>query len=621
MSTPLVFNAPASKPSAINAPASSDLRNAASVKDPLQLVLDYCQWLDQNPLGVSLSSGQLLGKAGGALVGVTYDSTPADGAVPVWATASGTQKTLRAASYLLEETNPATVGSVRLGRNSEVRWDSTNRILFVLDGVTCYQGDTTAQWNSTWDTVLIASDTGGSSIDMDGTGTVEVTAPSGAFTVTSYGAVVTSTAGATLLATAGNLSLTATAAAAVATLGAGTGGSLATVELDASTGFVGIKTAGTVRLLVGSSSIEVSVAAVSFSQSLSSPSIVQAAKSSDAATQTLLIQAQDAYSSATTNKVGGVLNLGGGRGKVAGTDLAGDVRINLGSTVSSVSARCRFDVGTFASPTTILEILDAGSSYMNVRNPGNRHVSLLSGADLALQAGSGGAWIGVGSTADMQIWTGSGTRAFIWKHASSTTSLTLTLTGSATTLEFAKDQASTIKVAIPTSDVAAKDLTVEPGAPYASATGANRAGGDIVKQLHSPTNSGTTYARESAQWGTSSPPTWDRTVRVSSLTAPAGVVAASWPVPTGTAPAVRVMVSARRASDGVSAVYIIHVGLKNPSGTASKLGSEVIDSFTEAGSAGWSCAVRVTSPDLEVLVSNDGTVKWTVAIEPVYQVS
>ena len=41
----------------------------------------------------------------------------------------------------------------------------------------------------------------------------------------------------------------------------------------------------------------------------------------------------------------------------------------------------------------------------------------------------------------MQIWTGSGTRAFIWKHASSTTSLTLTLTGSATTLEFAKDQA------------------------------------------------------------------------------------------------------------------------------------------------------------------------------------
>lgn len=47
MPASLTFNDPATKPESIDAPAPSDARTAASVKNPLQLLLDYCQWLDQ----------------------------------------------------------------------------------------------------------------------------------------------------------------------------------------------------------------------------------------------------------------------------------------------------------------------------------------------------------------------------------------------------------------------------------------------------------------------------------------------------------------------------------------------------------------------------------------------
>lgn len=47
MGSPLVFNDPAVKPESIDAPAPSDPRTAASVKDPMQGLLDYCQWLYQ----------------------------------------------------------------------------------------------------------------------------------------------------------------------------------------------------------------------------------------------------------------------------------------------------------------------------------------------------------------------------------------------------------------------------------------------------------------------------------------------------------------------------------------------------------------------------------------------
>lgn len=376
----------------------------------------------------------------------------------------------------------ATAGDVRLPSaafvSSRNAADNANRPVIVLDdtGVLAF-GSTTAAW---------ATDLQGDTVACTASG-----------------------AGVTLTASA--------AGGAVAAL-AGTGGSLCTLVLDASGAALTCSIAGTNRFSCSSTRFDLNIDNLGWKEGVSAPSLQQAIRTTDALPSPLSVVAQTAYASAAgANKVGAALTLAGGRGATPGTDLAGAVAVNLGSLVGATSGKFKIQSGTLASPTTVLDVQDQ-SPYLTMLVPASaRHLSITSGADLALSCGAGGSWYGIGvakaqilGPTNLHLDVGSGTRYVRIGHNASTgadsgtESLRVELDGSATSLRFGKGQTSTIYVEAPTTDVAPKDLTCSPAAPFGAATGGNRKPGDMVDALGAPTNSGTTHAQKRTTRGASS---------------------------------------------------------------------------------------------------------------------
>lgn len=122
-----------------------------------------------------------------------------------------------------------------------------------------------------------------------------------------------------------------------------------------------------------------------------------------------------------------------------------------------------------------------------------------------------------------------------------------------------------------TSDVVPGDMTDQTQAPYASATGANRKPGNLLHQLNTPTNSGTTYAKRSAKWGTKYRQDDEHGHRSSTGATPdiiGAITLAANEVVSGFA-----IITAEITATGESAAYILAFAAKQVGGTAALIGA------------------------------------------------
>lgn len=222
--------------------------------------------------------------------------------------------------------------------------------------------------------------------DVDISASADASIASATITQTATGAVsIHGGAASSLACTAGDLSVSADSSTAAASVAAGTGGNRVAMTCDANDDSIYCSVNGAQYLKLKSSAVRVDVASLAFEPTVASPIIQQQQRATDAATQTLRVAAQDAYGSAVTNKTGGDLELGGGRGKVAGTDADGHVRLNIGSLVSGASRKLKIQTGSWASPTTVWEVGEIGSSTVEVLCTG-RHMHLTTTAGFMLAA-------------------------------------------------------------------------------------------------------------------------------------------------------------------------------------------------------------------------------------------
>lgn len=88
--------------------------------------------------------------------------------------------------------------------------------------------------------------------------------------------------------------------------------------------------------------------------------------------------------------VGGVFKIGGGLGGTSGTNLGGDTQVDLGATVSNVSAKCSFLVGG----SSILDITQSSNGVTRLNVPSNSTLALSTSQGnqsiiLAIQGGTG----------------------------------------------------------------------------------------------------------------------------------------------------------------------------------------------------------------------------------------
>jgi hypothetical protein len=91
-------------------------------------------------------------------------------------------------------------------------------------------------------------------------------------------------------------------------------------------------------MTLSSSSLAFGIASLAWNKAVASPTLTQSAPTTDVATINLTISAQSAYASATTNIVGGNLNLTAGLGATSGSNYqSGNINLQLGSPLGTGS--------------------------------------------------------------------------------------------------------------------------------------------------------------------------------------------------------------------------------------------------------------------------------------------
>lgn len=205
-----------------------------------------------------------------------------------------------------------------------------------------------------------------------------------------------------------------------------------------------------------------------------SPSISQADATSGVG-QTLSINAQRGFA----GSAGGILHLTGGAGGTSGVDVAGAIEMDLGALVSGNSATLAIKSGL----TNYFTVAIVGSS------------TVLSAPSSALQL-VGFSYVQlVAPTDDLYLdsHTTSGTPTIHMRGNAAAESITISYPhAGAQSITHSRLATSVLYTqATNTTDVTCHDLTIAAQAPWSSATGAFRTGGNLILQLADPTNTGT----------------------------------------------------------------------------------------------------------------------------------
>lgn len=390
-------------------------------------------------------------------------------------------------------------------------------------------------------------------------------------------------------------------------------------------------TIGTTPVLTAKATgVDLGAATVQFSQGVSSPTVTQEGRTSDAACNALLVASQAPYASATTNKDPGKLVLRTPSPVSGGASQPVEVQVD-GATTRHKFERNMFWVGVHGSmplqigprggdPSQAYGAIHAGSGAPSVYN----WQAMFNGSNAYVQALSGSVqlWWGSGYLLSQLTSYGGATLHSLYDLSTLAATDAFDATGTCERSFAATVTAIKLTGGTRTTDAAPADVTITTGQPYGSAT-TNKTPGSLIEQLGAPSNGGTTFSRELLEWGTANPPRWARTVATKQTANETTAVAMSFTPEDGSVVGFLVCVTARRASNGDSAVYVLHTAAKRVSGTTTELGAEVTDVFEDAGAAGWSVAVAANSPALEVQVTGerDATIDWTVFLMPMWRVS
>lgn len=203
---------------------------------------------------------------------------------------------------------------------------------------------------------------------------------------------------------------------------------------------------------------------IRFPLTASTPKISQDALTSDAAPQNVTLEPQAAFSTATgTNRTPGsfVVNLGAPTN--GGTDEAGLVI----QRAAAFSARIGPLITAPAYGAVWLGsgLVPSATNYAIASNGTATNFNAATTLTLAIAGGG------------------------------TVTLTTAQLTLNPSTIEWSEPASPVIRQATFTSDAAPRNFIIQPQAPFASATGSNRKGGDLLVNLATPTNGGTTESK------------------------------------------------------------------------------------------------------------------------------
>lgn len=122
-------------------------------------------------------------------------------------------------------------------------------------------------------------------------------------------------------------------------------------------------------------SIPINATTLAFAKDQASPSILQSNKTTDTSTQTLLIKAQDALSSAVVHTLGGSLTLQSGAPTATG--VAGNVLVNIPASVSGQSGQFIVSIGGPTQQITQTNLLTTISTPLQFTSLGGSGISMV----------------------------------------------------------------------------------------------------------------------------------------------------------------------------------------------------------------------------------------------------
>jgi len=439
-----------------------------------------------------------------------------------------------------------------------------------------------------------------------------------AFTLTATGGAMSCTSGgaATFGCTAGDLTLGAAANTAKATLSSGTAGNAVSVEANANTDAITCTVNGTASLALSTTAATLGVPTVTWGETVTAPTIKQAARTTDAAPRSITLASQAPYASSMgTNRDAPSVILevpapasGGTDGKVSikingGTERASIDRysgvFNLGNSGKTVRIGAHYPGGT------------AGTGYAaiyfgsNADSPNSGTYGFLGdNADTYLNAPTGVLYFMKAGNVHSTM-TISGAAASYTLGAS--TSLTLTADSAAATIAANKAQALTISIGTQTTNTAPKDLTLTPGQPWASSTSTSRKPGDFILALGEPTNSGTDYSVSKVTRGSGLSEIHD----YAQLTTTDATETTVWSYTMSDTTIVHLEVfieSSRTDSGTNSAAYQLRGAFKRRGGGATVIGVVTKESYEDAALT--TVTIDASSNDVRVRVASRGAETW-----------
>lgn len=360
----------------------------------------------------------------------------------------------------------------------------------------------------------IQVDASGVNVTSTAGGELDVQVPSGIFNVNAAAAVsCVGGAASTFGCTVGALTLGAADNATTATLSAGTAGNAVSVACSSSADAITCTVNGTAALALSTTAATLGVPSVTWGETVTAPTIGQAARTTDAAPRGITISSQTPYASAAgANRDPQPITLSVPAPAGASTaesyvqiKISGAERAQIGR-YSAV-----FNDGNSAKPVRIGAQINAGVASLNyaaiyfgsnASSPSATNYAFLGdNTDTYLNA-AGIVYLLKGGNAHTSFSESGGT--WTVSIGASATPLSITAAAAAATIAANKAQALTISIGAQTSEAAPKDMTLQPGAPWGSASSAaNKKPGDLVINLNTPTSGGTDHGRIIEQRGSS----------------------------------------------------------------------------------------------------------------------